>query len=56
MSVVLQIDTGKQNFRYPFKFNHSWFEECDLKEIIRNKWTSFISVGEVSKMDIIVQN
>ena len=36
LSTVLQVDKGKENKSYPFKFNHGWLLEEEFKKVIQS--------------------
>lgn len=50
MPIVLQLDSGREKVKYPFKFNHAWLDDENFKFMVKDKWLEMNMVRSDSLM------
>ena len=48
--ICLHLENDVEKGNYPFKFNHSWIEEPNFKDLVHKDWTHIDLCFEVSPM------
>ena len=55
MPVMLQLEFGSDNVRYPFKFNAVWLEDQDFVSFVRSSWEDLLGTEVLTPMESLVK-
>jgi hypothetical protein len=55
LPVLLQLDSGSDIVRYPFKFNAIWLEDQDFVSLVKNSWVDLLGTKVLPPMESLVK-
>lgn len=52
--ITLQVDTGIEKAKFPFKFNRVWLEDGEFHALVKNFWSNCLSMQNDNSMEVLV--